>query len=86
MEPSVRKFIVAVHSQEMAVGAVVVMFIQGSRLEAIDVAAVEVSSPLPGVVVPSYGRWSASGFQFLGLLSPQVKREGSVFGDQFVVS
>ena len=63
-----------------------VVFVQGSRLESIDVAAVEVCCSLLVVVVPSCGRWSASGFQFLGLLSPQVKREGSVFGDQFVVS
>ena len=86
MVPSVQTFIVAVHSQESAVGAVMVVFVQGSRLESIDVAAVEDCSPLLVVVVPSCGRWSTSVFQFLVLLSLQIKREGSVFGDQFIVS
>ena len=54
--PTARTFAVAVHSQESAVGAVMVMFVQRSRLESIDVAAVEVCSPLLVVVVPSCGR------------------------------
>ena len=43
MVPSVRTFVVAVPSQESAVRPVMVVFVQGSRLESIDVAAVEVS-------------------------------------------
>ena len=86
MVPSVRTFIVAVHSQIPAVRPVIVVFVQGSRLESIVVAAVEVCFPLLIVVVPSRGRWSTYVFQFLVLLSLQIKREGSVFGDQFIVS
>ena len=86
MVPSVRTFVVAVPLQESAVRPVMVVFIQGSRMESIDVAAVEVCFSLLVVVVPSCGRWSTSVFQFLVLLSLQIKREGSDFGDQFVVS
>ena len=86
MVPSVRTFVVAVPSQESAVRPVMVVFIQGSWLESIDVAAVEVCFSLLVVVVPSCGRWSTSVYQFLVLLSLQIKREGSVFGDRFVMS
>ena len=86
MVPSVRTFVVAVSSQESAVCPVMVVFIQGSRLESIDVTAVEVCFSLLVVVVPSCGLCSPSVFQFLVLLSLQIKREGSVFGDQFIVS
>ena len=75
----------AVPSQDSAVRPVMVVFVQRSRPESIDVAAVEVCSLLV-VVVPSCGRWSTSVFQFLVLLSVQIKREGSAFGDQFIVS
>ena len=55
MVPSVRTFVVAVPSQESAVRPVMVVFVQGSRLESIDVAAVEVCFSLLVVVVPSCG-------------------------------
>ena len=76
----------ATPSQESAVRPVMVVFVQESWLGSVDVAAVEVCFSLLVVVVPSCGRWSTSVFQFLVLLSFQIKREGSVFGDQFIVS
>ena len=86
---SVRSSVAAVHSQETPVGGAVVAFVHPSRWQAVDVnAAVEavVYSPLPRFVVPRCGRWSASGLHSLGPLLLQVQRQGSVFGDQFVMS
>ncbi len=88
-EASVRSSTAAGHSQETSVGAAVVVLVYRPRRQAVDVsAAVEavVCSPLPVFVVTRCGRWSASRFHSLVLLSLQVEREGSVFGDQFVMS
>ena len=88
-EASVRSSTAAGHSQETSVGAAVVVLVYRPRRQAVDVsAAVEavICSPLPVFVVPRGGRWSASRFHSLVLLSLQVEREGSVFGDQFVMS
>ena len=88
-EASVRSSTTASRSQETSVGAAVVVLVYPLRRQAVDVsAAVEavVCSPLPVFVVPRCGRWSVSRFHSLVLLSLQVEREGSVFGDQFVMS
>ena len=94
-EASVRSSTAAGHSQETSqetsVGAAVVVLVYRPRRQAVDVsAAVEavVCSPLPAIVfvVTRCGRWSASRFHSLVLLSLQVEREGSVLGDQFVMS
>ena len=87
-EASVRSSTAAGHSQETSVGAAVVVLVYRPRRQAVDgSAAVEavVCSPLP-VFVVTRGRWSASRFHSLVLLSLQVEREGSVLGDQFVMS
>ena len=90
-EASVRSSTAAGHSQETSVGAAVVVFVYRPRRQAVDVSAAAeavVCSPLPAIVfvVTRCGRWSASRFHSLVLLSLQVEREGSVFGDQFVMS
>ena len=92
-EASVRSSTAAGHSQETSqetsVGAAVVVLVNRPRRQAVDVsAAVEavVCSPLPVFVVTCCSRWSASRFHSLVLLSLQVEREGSVFGDQFAMS
>ena len=87
-EASVRSSTAAGRSQETSVGAAVVVLVYRPRWQAVDVsAAVEaVVCSLPVFVVPRGGRWSASRFHSLVRLSLQVEREGSVFGDQFVMS
>ena len=88
-EASVRSSTAGGRSQETSVGAAVVVLVYRPRRQAVDIsAAVEavVCSPLPVFVVPRGDRWSASRFHSLMLLSLQVEREGSVFGDQFVMS
>ena len=88
-EASVRSSTTAGRSQETSVGAAVVVLVYRPRRQAVGVsAAVEavVCFPLPVFVVPRCGRWSASRFHSLLLLSLQVEREGSVFGDQSVMS